>query len=232
MKSVKQNPAHVFLALITTAFVALVALQIIIIANQGNAEPLAAQTQAPLAALTEEEASEPLIEESVEPTNEPTVTIAPTSTSAPAADIRLGVLDRGFNCPLITEITTLLLEQQLDVKSEIVSYSTPDELFDGLTNNDVDVSLCFIDPLDRAQIKPRLGHIRQIGSYYWEEEDHKLQVWAYTEAKAKLRKDMPCVLNYFEKLSLTDSEWQEQEANKWVQNHTKQIQEWTTCAAK
>lgn len=230
MRTVRQNPAHVFLALITTAFVALVALQIIIIANQGNTEPLTVETQAPQAPLTEEEPSDPFAEESVKPTSEPT--LAPTSTSAPAADIRLGVLDRDFNCPLITEISTVLLEQKLDVTSEIVSYSTPDELFDGLAQNEVDVSLCFIDPLDRAQIKPRLGLIRQIGSYYWEEEDHKLQVWAYTEAKANLRKEMPCVLNYFENLSLTDSEWQEQEPNKWVQNHALQIQDWITCAAK
>lgn len=165
------------------------------------------------------------IETLIEPTQ--TATALPSPTAIPI-DLYLGDVDRGINCPFITEVAVLVLEQELNLNISVTHFDNADNLFNALTEREVDVTLCYIDPDDRTKMKDYLGHIRQIGSTYWDDQQGKLQIWANGSSKADLRDDMPCVLDFFENLKITDIT-SDIPAQQWVQNHADQIQGWMSC---
>ena len=145
------------------------------------------------------------------------------------ADFRLGYTDRGMNCPLITEIIALILKQEEGVNVESLAYDSADELFAALAQRDVDLTLCYIDPDDRPQIKKRLGDIRQIGSHYWNDGPRKLQIWANGSAKVDLRDKMPCIIHLFEELNLMGLSFQEDNPKAWLQNYGNEIKNSMNC---
>lgn len=162
-----------------------------------------------------------------EPTHTPTA--LPSATAIPI-DLYLGDVDRGINCPFITEVAVLVLEQELNLNISVTHFDSADNLFNALAQKEVDLTLCYLDPDDRAKMKDNLGHMRQIGSTYWSDQQGKLQIWANGSSKAHLRDDMPCVLYFFEHLKITDIT-PDMPAQQWVQNHADQVQSWISCVS-
>jgi hypothetical protein len=154
-------------------------------------------------------------------------------------DLRFGYSKRGVNCQFFSETIALVLQKELNLNTTLIRFETENELFDALTEGKIDLTLCFIDPLDRVElIKPeRLGHISQIGAYYWADEHKKLQVWAHSYTKTELRNEMPCVYHFFEKMRFTeitlneanDALPSENNPLEWYQNHTNEVREWLKC---
>ena len=95
------------------------------------------------------------------------------------------------------------------------------------------VFLCIIDPNDRRLIRNQLGYIRQIGSHYWSDDSSKLQIWANSSSKAKLREQDACILRFFEELSLNEIVFQENSAEMWIQAHEEnEVRTWITCVSE
>ncbi len=158
-------------------------------------------------------------------------TYTPTTLPSPSPiliDLHLGDVNRGMNCPFITEVVLLVLERELNLNISVTHFDSADNLFDALNQREIDLTLCYIDPDDRTRMKDHLGHIRQIGSTYWSDEQGKLQIWANGSSKSYLRDEMSCVLHFFEDLKITDIT-SNITPQQWVQNHIDQVQTWMSC---
>lgn len=164
---------------------------------------------------------------------EPIPVNASSSSQNTEVDLRLGYTNRGVNCQFFSETIALVLEKELNLNTTLIRFETEDELFDALTEHKIDLTLCFLDPIDRIQLtKPeRLGHIRQIGAYYWADEDKKLQIWTHTYAKTELRNEMPCVYQFLEKISFAEVTLNEKNALAWYQNHANEVRQWLKCTS-
>ncbi|MGB0385452.1 MAG: hypothetical protein ACPGWR_11565 [Ardenticatenaceae bacterium] len=232
MKLVRENPVSLFLVLFVMAFVALVMLQILIIVNQRSSHLV---EQAQIMGATSV-MNAPTVKFAF-PDNSESTRAAPvvTPTSSSLSKIRFGVTDRYVDCHVVTQVATLVLENELDVKSEIVLYDTVDDLFSGLAEREIDLTLCYLDPSDRRRIsgknKEKFGnHMRQIGSYYWNIGSSKLQIWAHVQSRANWREQAPCLLSFFENLRFRERKFQKEDAKAWIQNHMDEVQTWVTCA--
>lgn len=227
MKFVKENPASVFLVLFVMAFVAIVTLQVMITVNQ-NPDGSIAQIESvsldqPVTAINK-------------------LNVAPSSLSSTEVptplitnDIRFGVTNRYVDCHAATDITRLAIKEELELESTLHFYDTVDELFMALAQGEIDLTLCYLDPGDRGRIrgenKEIFGkHMTQIGSYYWNLENSKLQIWSNGQRKASWRTEEPCLVSFLEDLRFTDSSFQQNTPELWIQNHTDEIQTWVNCS--
>ena len=148
-------------------------------------------------------------------------------------DLRLGYSNRGLNCQFFSETAVLVLQEELNLNTTLIAFETENELFDALTERKIDLTFCFLDPLDRIQLikAERLGHIRQIGAYYWADEHKKLQIWAHTYAKTELRTEIPCVYHFLENIRFAETALNEHNPLAWYQNHTNEVHEWLKCTS-
>lgn len=229
MRLVKENPASVFLVLFVMAFVAIVTLQVMITVNQNMPQ-----------GVVQIESLPSISDQPVTGMNE--LNVAPSSLSSTEVptplvtnDIRFGVTDRYVDCHAATEITRLVIKQELELESTLHFYDTVDQLFIALAQGDIDLTLCYLDPGDRRRIrgenKEIFGkHLTQIGSYYWDVGNTKLQIWSNGQRKANWRTQEPCLLSFLEKLRFTDPSLQQNTPQVWIQNHTDEIQTWVNCS--
>ncbi len=170
-----------------------------------------------------------VIQSATEVSLEPQIPSLPPSPTPAPVNLRLGYTERGMNCSFITEIVVLILKQELNLNIEVETFNTANDLFTALAEQEIDVTLCYIDPDDRTKMKGRLGCIRQIGVNYWSDGQSKLQIWANGRSKANIRNQMPCALRFFEDLKLTEITFQESVAQAWIQNHANEVQAWISC---
>ncbi|MEZ4864049.1 MAG: hypothetical protein R3C14_22210 [Caldilineaceae bacterium] len=166
------------------------------------------------------------------PTPQPTPPL--TFTSPPAADLRFGVVNRPQDCSLMTAVVEQILTThfQLEVKSDL--FASPEQLFDGLARRAIDLTFCFVDPLDRPLMRAHLGQIRQIGSQQFVAPDntYKLQLWANGAVSTELRNQRRCVLDFLEKLDFTTLDLQAPSADAWIQANSFSVEQWLNCPYK
>ena len=178
----------------------------------------------------EQDAERTIVIQSVtEVSLEPEISSLPPSPTPAPVNLRLGYTERGMNCSFITEIVVVVLKQELNLNIEVKTFNTANDLFTALAEQEIDVTLCYIDPDDRTKMKGRLGSIRQIGVNYWSDGQSKLQIWANGKSKANIRNQMPCALRFLEDLKLTEITFQESVAQAWIQNHANEVQAWISC---
>ena len=231
MKLVKENPASLFLVLFVMAFVAIVALQVIITVNQKSSQFVAKVQMTP--STSNQMAT--TINLDVAPSSLTTqITPVATSPLLGVTNIRFGVTDRYVDCHVASQIARLAVEQELELESTLIVYNTVDELFTALAQGEIDLTLCYLDPGDRRRIrgenKERFGnHMKQIGSYYWDLGSSKLQIWSNGQASADWREQMPCLISFFENFRFTDQQLQQKNAEAWLKNHTNEVQAWVSC---
>lgn len=220
--------------------VSLVAMQLIVIFNQ---QALASQISLPIesdflmmptstATVATKLATEnPSVTALANPT---AISIAPTAEpAAMEVALRFGVTERGLNCPLMTEIVALVLEEKENLKVEIISYDSPSKLYEVLASNEgeekIDLTLCFLDPDDRPYIKEYVGFTTQLGTAYWQDDSSKFLIMANATVIAPLEKNKSCVYNFFQNFKFTESSFEEQDAKTWVDNHSSTVRSWTNC---
>lgn len=230
---------RVAVALLVLVFVALVVVGYVVLRGAGSesAEPAAAETVTETVAETVEEAETP-IPPPPDPSPEPTDTKSPPTATpepspTPEADMRLGVAERSIDCEFFTAAIAYVMERDLGLTVQTVGYESADDLFTGLADGEVDVTLCFVDPDDRPQIRgedgERVGYIRQIGAHYWDSGEGKLQIWGNGAAKADLREDQPCILTILENIDIEAEEIATDDPQEWVNANRSQIRRWITC---
>lgn len=238
MRMIKQNPSYIFLTGITMVLVSLVAMQLIVIFNQ---QALASQISLPVESdflIMPTQTAETMLATStpsLTPISAATATSIPPTTE-PAVmevDLRFGVTERGLNCPLMTEIAALVLEEKEDLKAEIISYNSADELYEALASNSeeekIDLTLCFLDPDDRPYIREYVGLTTQLGTAYWQDEASKFLIMANATVVAPLEKNNACVYNFFQNFKFAKVSFEEQDAKTWVNNNRPTVRSWTNC---
>lgn len=161
----------------------------------------------------------------------PTNTPLPRVTATSPPDILFGILDRGLDCSVATEIIEQLFESEFDISTETVRFNTREALFDALANGSIDITLCFLDPADRELMQEKLGHISQLGSSYRSYEGNDLQIWANGTVKTNWRQDFPCILRLFGTLDMTTVAFSDQDAEMWLQANAATVAEWTAFCA-
>lgn len=242
MKKIADKPGRIFLVFLTIMMVSLISLQIILLRNQSAVTGQSFDQANEIAftstsTVTSEpvETRTPLVAQETNLPNEvvPTETATPTPTPS-NADLRLGYIDRGLNCSLISEISALILEEQFALEIEIIEYDTLDDLFAQLASTKertrIDLTFCFLDPTDRSYISKYFGFTKQLGGAYWQNDSTKLLIMANASIVAPLQQENPCIYNFFRRLKFEQKEFEEvEDAATWIQNNRAKIRQWTAC---
>ncbi len=240
MKKMTDKPGRVFLAFLTIIMVSLISLQIILLRNESalietSSVQVDKATLTPTLTLTitsqPTQTNTPLV---LKESDDEIIPIEKTALTLSNADLRLGYIDRGQNCSLMSQITALALEKQFGLKIEMIEYDSLDELFAKLasTNSDekIDLTLCFLDPVDRSYISKYFGFTKQLGGAYWQDKSNKLLIMANASLVASLQKDQPCIYSFFREIRFQSNEFKETiDASTWIQNNRAKIRRWTTC---
>lgn len=230
MKRFKVSPPYLLLSLFAIGLTTVVSLQVILYLQQSL---YAKEAYAP---LPEKRLVLPTTTITAQMTaqTQTSLTIVPSVTIEEADNVlRLGDIQRGMNCSFITEIAATILKEKLNVEVDTISFDTDEALFIALAEEQIDLSLCIIDPNDRRQIRNQLGYISQIGTHYWSDDNSKLQIWANSSSKAKFREQDACILRFFEDLSLNELVFQGINAEMWIQTHEEnEVQTWLTCVSE
>jgi hypothetical protein len=168
------------------------------------------------------------------PPTSPPVFPTPEPTRAP--DLRLGVTERTragtVSCTFFTEVVQLALADELGLTVSVLTYDSADSLFTALAADDIDVTLCFLDPADRRQIagdnQDRLGYIRHVGTDYWRSDGAALQVWSNGRARAAMVADGACALNLLENMVIAEAPTTTSAA-EWLDTHRIDLINWLAC---
>ncbi|MFN8493816.1 MAG: hypothetical protein U0350_39825 [Caldilineaceae bacterium] len=170
------------------------------------------------------------------PTFTPTAvppTPAPTNTPTPAPDLRLGYLERGDGCGVITEIVQLMLENNLKYRVERVAFTDSTALFAQVASTDaqtkVDWTMCYTDPDDRSYLARYSGFLVVIGGVYGQPAGKNHLIMSNGPFKRELQQNKRCVLELLKDFKLEASSLQGQSAQAWLNNHSEQVQTWTHC---
>ncbi|MCB9147268.1 MAG: hypothetical protein H6641_00790 [Caldilineaceae bacterium] len=171
------------------------------------------------------------------PTATDTPTILPTESPTPvdATAFHIGFANRGYGCPVVSQIVERILEDRLDTATELISFDTVESMFRAVANNEIDMTLCYVDPDDRELLrgdnKRTIGFkMVQLGSQYWESDEQKLQMWVNLPTMSALRAaDHTCMLNFFYSLRFVESDLQIIDVNSWLNAHAADIDEWVNC---
>ena len=162
-------------------------------------------------------------------TEQPTIVTVTGDSTAAEVDLRMGYVDRGNDCPYMSEISAALLKNRYQTNIEMHSFSSPLALFDALATQQIDLTMCFTDPDDRPLMRERLGMIRQLGIQHYVGDGYKLQVWANGTSKAEMKSDRACLHNFFEKVDFTTLSLNERDLQNWLQQNAGTVDVWLDC---
>ena len=158
---------------------------------------------------------------------------APTNTVGPRADFRLGYVDRGDNCQLVTQIMQLIFERQFKLKTETVAFSEKNALFDALAVTDlqsrVDLTFCYVDPEDRESLQKHFGYVILVGGVYRQSNGKNFIVLSNSAVKAPIERDLPCVYKFLKTIKIDDQSLSGQTADGWLAKNSDLVATWTTC---
>lgn len=203
---------------------------VLLVATSTPVPPTATLTPTPLPTLTAT-----MLPPTVTPTltNLPPSTATATASPAPPVDFRLGYLDRGDDCPVITTIVQTILAKELGYQVAIIPFATPDELFAMLTAADspakIDWTMCYLDPTDRPFLQKYGGFFVVIGGIYWRNGGNNYQIMANGLRKQALQQEEPCLYDFLKNFSLEDAALQGQDATAWLAEHQEVVRRWTSC---
>ncbi len=165
----------------------------------------------------------------------PTTVATPSSTNPPGprADFRLGYIDRGDDCKLVTEIIQAIFEQKLKLKIDMVAFTQADDLFATLAAKDaqsrVDLTFCYIDPTDRNYLQKYYGYVILVGGVYEQVATKRFLVLGNSAVKAPIERDRPCVYKFIKNFKFEHADLEGQTASAWLEKHAELVQLWTTC---
>ena len=183
----------------------------------------------------------------IPPTPVPPTPVPPTATEQPQLEptatselvdsgaFRIGFANRGYGCSTVSEIVARIMEERLGTSAALINYDSVEEMFVAVANNEIDMTLCYLDPDDRELLrgenKRTIGFkMVQLGSQYWDNEGKKLQMWVSLPVMSELRTaERSCMLNFFYSLRFAETDLQAVDVNSWMAAHAAEIDEWANC---
>jgi len=167
-------------------------------------------------------------------------TIAPATATPtvvePRSDLVLGVVDRGAGCLFASDAAAQILTGHLDLAVSTLPFASMEDLFTALAARDVDATLCYMDPQDRALIRGENRDLygyyaAQIGSSFWDTDAQKFQVWMNVEARTELRQgENRCAFHFLETFTIAEPDAAAQGVQSWLDAHAADIAVWTDCS--
>ncbi len=166
----------------------------------------------------------------------PSVTVGSGLFVGGSAQVRLGYVDDGdrrSECAKATRYLGLVLQENFRLQVELRPFATVDELFATLAATDaadrVDLTFCYLDPLDRAQRQRYFSATAFIGSGYWQSGDNRLVILANSAVKSAVASENHCLSEFLKNLALTDLSLADPEPLSWYRQNQPLINSWLPC---
>lgn len=175
------------------------------------------------------------------PTPSATVAVLPTPLPTPPpavlpavdVDFRLGYIAQNPDCVAVTELMQLVLERDFDLRIATVAFPDSAALFEKLAAKTeaerVDLTFCYIDPVDRSFLQKYFGFMIFIGSGYRQVENQKFIIMSNAAIKSPIERGNPCLYRFLTKLDLTEIDWNSGDAATWYQRYADQITSLAPC---
>jgi hypothetical protein len=133
----------------------------------------------------------------------------------------------------VTEIVQRIFEQQFKLRIEAVAFSQKAEMFNALAAKEaqarVDLTFCYIDPDDRADIQKHFGFVILVGAGYRQSNAKNFIVLSNSAVKAPIERDHPCIYKFLKSIKIDDQSLNGQTADNWLAKNSDLVATWTTC---
>ncbi|MBX3012142.1 MAG: hypothetical protein KF832_11580 [Caldilineaceae bacterium] len=163
----------------------------------------------------------------------PAVPPSPTLVTMAAADVRLGYVAQNQECVAATELVTLILERDFNLRVAPVAFPDAATLYATLAAKSeterVDLTLCYADPTDRAYLQEYFGLMVFVGSGYRQVENQKFIVTSNAAVKSPIERGNPCLYRFLTHLDLNGVDWRTGDAASWYQTQLDRFTPLTQC---
>lgn len=166
---------------------------------------------------------------------QPTDTAAPTArppTAIPSPstvpDLKFGIFPLRHSCDVYTKILARIVEEELRLNIEIVTYEGPTPLFADLAENKIDYTLCYAGIQDRAFLAEHSGYIIVYDNRFVEENDIWMQPVVAARKLVEMRSNQPCFHRLLEEFKFTVKD-RYGTVDSWIAENGDSIVEWVDC---
>lgn len=163
------------------------------------------------------------------------VTEQPTATPVLVNTIRLGIIERAeLDCISPSEVTVAIWQELLGINVIVEEFAAPDELFQALVDPEqpqhIDVTLCYVDPVDRSYLRQYSGALEIMGNAVVQAADAKLLTMQSGEPPAVSGEIAACVDNQLRNQEYDLMEISDIDPAEWIAFHQELIGTWMDCA--
>lgn len=161
----------------------------------------------------------------------------PTESPVLAKVIRLGMMARAeSDCLLPSEVAAAVWQETLGVEVITVEFTTTDELFRALATADdprhIDVTLCYVDPVDRSYLRQYPGDLQIIGDAFWETAEGKLLAMRSGTPPAVDVEMDSCINSYLRNQLYDAATINDLAAMEWLAANQEMVIGWLDCSAQ
>ncbi len=191
---------------------------------RGQAAPI--EEEQPFGGNAISQAQVPTPEPTETPAPTPTPTAVPTATTEP--DLRFGIFPLRHSCDVYTKILARVLEEELRLNIELVSYSGPAPLYADLAEAKIDYTLCYAGLDDSQYLEEYVGYIKVYDNRFVDENDIWMQPVVTARKLNDIRKDQPCLHHMMEafKFSVADRYLS---VTRWFEENGDLASDWSNC---
>ena len=93
----------------------------------------------------------------------------------------------------------------------------------------VDLTLCFVDPGDRAFLREYFGFIRNIGDIYWRNDQMRLQIVTNSALVADLERNQVCLYRLLKNMNFEGNDLPTQDPTQWIADNGELVEQWASC---
>lgn len=142
---------------------------------------------------------------------------------------------RGPECAIITEYIALILEGNFGLQVELRPFAEVNELFATLAAKDaaerIDLTFCYLDPLDRSYRQRYFGYTEFIDSGYRQIGENRLVIMTNSVIKPALERENRCLFQFLDGLDLEGVSLSAQTPLDWYRENQATIAAWLPCAS-
>lgn len=200
------------------------------------------QLQQPAPAVAADTSAPTVAEAPTTAAESPTATAAPTESTAPVAppaqptpsvDLVLGVPQTSPECRFFTDVFQQIGQEKLGLQIDVTEYPDATPMYQALADRQeqrtVDLTLCFVDPADRAFLREYFGFIRNVGDIYWRNDQIRLQIVTNSAMVADLERNQVCLYRLLKNMNFEGNDLPTQDATQWVADNADLVDQWASC---
>ena len=140
---------------------------------------------------------------------------------------------RGAECAVITEYMALILEGNFGLQVELRPFADANALFATLAAKDpaarIDLTFCYLDPLDRSYRQRYFGYTEFIDSGYRQIGENRLVIMTNSVIKPALERENRCLFQFLDGLNLETISLSGQTPLDWYAENQSTIAAWLPC---